>query len=124
MCCTFCFENPGSTTKTIPSIVREVSAIFVLTTTFLPKRGAIEKRKERRLMISELLGMLLKVRMVVSYIIGQAHRSVGEWWRYGRCNRVVKITCVKRCVKKGGGGGWDGLGPRKRERGDWRREVR
>ena len=33
---TFCFENPGSTTKTIPSIVREVSAILVLTTTFLP----------------------------------------------------------------------------------------
>ena len=39
---TFCFENPGSTTKTIPSIVREVSAILVLTTTFLPTK----KRKK------------------------------------------------------------------------------
>ena len=33
---TFCFENPGSTTNTIPSIVREVSAMFVLTTSFRP----------------------------------------------------------------------------------------
>ena len=38
---TFCFENPGSTTNTIPSMVREVSAILVLTTTFLP--GIVEK---------------------------------------------------------------------------------
>ena len=48
MRCTFCFENPGSTTKTIPSIVREVSAIFVLTTTFLPKWGVIEKKNIRK----------------------------------------------------------------------------
>jgi hypothetical protein len=32
----FCFANPGSITYTIPSIVREVSAIFVATTHFLP----------------------------------------------------------------------------------------
>ncbi len=30
---TFCFENPGSTTYTMPSIVSDVSAMFVLTTT-------------------------------------------------------------------------------------------
>jgi hypothetical protein len=29
-------ENPGSTTNTMPSIVKDVSAIFVLTTTFRP----------------------------------------------------------------------------------------
>jgi hypothetical protein len=33
---TFCFANPGSITNTTPSIVREVSAIFVETTTFRP----------------------------------------------------------------------------------------
>lgn len=33
---TFCFANPGSITKTTPSIVREVSAMFVDTTTFRP----------------------------------------------------------------------------------------
>jgi hypothetical protein len=33
---TFYFENPGSTTYTMPSIVREVSAIFVEITHFLP----------------------------------------------------------------------------------------
>jgi hypothetical protein len=33
---TFCFANPGSITKTTPSIVRDVSAIFVETTTFRP----------------------------------------------------------------------------------------
>jgi hypothetical protein len=33
---TFCFENPGSTTYTIPSMVREVSAMLVLTTSFRP----------------------------------------------------------------------------------------
>ena len=33
---TFYFENPGSITYTIPSIVREVSAIFVDTIHFLP----------------------------------------------------------------------------------------
>ncbi len=33
---TFYFENPGSITKVIPSIVREVSAIFVAITIFLP----------------------------------------------------------------------------------------
>ena len=33
---TFCFEKPGSTTYTMPSIVREVSAMFVLTTSFRP----------------------------------------------------------------------------------------
>ena len=33
---TFCFENPGSMTNTIPSMVSEVSAMFVETTTFLP----------------------------------------------------------------------------------------
>lgn len=33
---TFCFANPGSITNTTPSIVREVSAIFVDTTTFRP----------------------------------------------------------------------------------------
>ena len=33
---TFCFEKPGSTTNTIPSIVSEVSAMLVETTTFLP----------------------------------------------------------------------------------------
>ena len=45
VCCTFCFENPGSTTKTIPSIVREVSAMLVLTTTLRP--GQILRRGER-----------------------------------------------------------------------------
>jgi hypothetical protein len=33
---TFCFENPGSITKTIPSIVIEVSATFVAITIFRP----------------------------------------------------------------------------------------
>mmetsp|Transcript_20057 Transcript_20057/g.43894 ORF Transcript_20057/g.43894 Transcript_20057/m.43894 type:complete len:130 (-) Transcript_20057:909-1298(-) len=33
---TFCFENPGSITYTIPSMVREVSAMFVDTTIFRP----------------------------------------------------------------------------------------
>lgn len=33
---TFCFAKPGSITKTTPSIVNDVSAIFVETTTFLP----------------------------------------------------------------------------------------
>lgn len=33
---TFCLAKPGSITKTTPSIVRDVSAIFVDTTTFLP----------------------------------------------------------------------------------------
>lgn len=33
---TFCFENPGSTTYTIPSIVNDVSAIFVATTHLRP----------------------------------------------------------------------------------------
>ena len=36
MDCTFCFAKPGSMTNTTPSIVREVSAIFVETTHFLP----------------------------------------------------------------------------------------
>jgi len=34
---TFCLEKPGSTTYTIPSIVREVSAMFVLTMTLRPE---------------------------------------------------------------------------------------
>ena len=33
---TFCFESPGSTTYTIPSIVSEVSAILVAKIIFLP----------------------------------------------------------------------------------------
>jgi len=33
---TFCLAKPGSITNTTPSIVREVSAILVETTTFLP----------------------------------------------------------------------------------------
>ena len=33
---TFCLENPGSTTYTIPSMVNDVSAIFVDTTIFRP----------------------------------------------------------------------------------------
>eukprot|EP00438_Fugacium_kawagutii_P026864 Skav221160 [mRNA] locus=scaffold85:148155:154619:+ [translate_table: standard] len=33
---TFCFAKPGSTTYTMPSMVMEVSAMFVATTTFLP----------------------------------------------------------------------------------------
>ena len=33
---TFCLANPGSMTNTTPSMVREVSAMFVDTTTFLP----------------------------------------------------------------------------------------
>lgn len=33
---TFCFANPGSITKTTPSMVRDVSAIFVDTTTLRP----------------------------------------------------------------------------------------
>lgn len=33
---TFCFEKPGSTTYTIPSIVSDVSATLVETTTFRP----------------------------------------------------------------------------------------
>jgi hypothetical protein len=33
---TFCLEKPGSTTYTTPSMVKEVSAMLVLTTTFLP----------------------------------------------------------------------------------------
>ena len=33
---TFCFEKPGSTTYTMPSIVSDVSAIFVDTTTLRP----------------------------------------------------------------------------------------
>lgn len=33
---TFCFENPGSITKTTPSIVSDVSAIFVETTHLRP----------------------------------------------------------------------------------------
>ena len=33
---TFCLANPGSITNTTPSIVRDVSAILVETTTFLP----------------------------------------------------------------------------------------
>ena len=32
----FCFENPGSTTYTIPSIVKEVSAMFVDIMTLRP----------------------------------------------------------------------------------------
>ena len=36
MIVTFCLAKPGSMTKTTPSIVRDVSAIFVETTTFLP----------------------------------------------------------------------------------------
>ena len=36
MCNTFCLEKPGSITKTTPSIVSEVSAIFVATTTLRP----------------------------------------------------------------------------------------
>ena len=34
---TFCFAKPGSITKTMPSMVRDVSAMFVDTTHFLPK---------------------------------------------------------------------------------------
>ncbi len=34
--CTFCFEKPGSITNTTPSIVSDVSAIFVETTTLRP----------------------------------------------------------------------------------------
>jgi len=34
----FCFENPGSITYTIPSIVRDVSAIFVARITYEPIR--------------------------------------------------------------------------------------
>ena len=33
---TFCLENPGSMTNTTPSMVREVSAMFVETTTLRP----------------------------------------------------------------------------------------
>ena len=33
---TFCLAKPGSMTKTIPSMVREVSAMLVDTTTFRP----------------------------------------------------------------------------------------
>ena len=33
---TFCLENPGSITYTMPSMVRDVSAMFVETTIFLP----------------------------------------------------------------------------------------
>lgn len=33
---TFCLENPGSTTYTMPSMVSDVSATLVDTTTFLP----------------------------------------------------------------------------------------
>ena len=33
---TFCLLKPGSMTYTIPSMVRDVSATFVLTTTFRP----------------------------------------------------------------------------------------
>eukprot|EP00958_Prasinococcus_capsulatus_P025993 scaffold4518_cov410-Prasinococcus_capsulatus_cf.AAC.13 len=33
---TFCFEKPGSMTYTIPSIVRDVSAMFVDTTILRP----------------------------------------------------------------------------------------
>ena len=38
-------EKPGSTTYTMPSIVREVSAMFVLTMTFRPEeeRGIHEE---------------------------------------------------------------------------------
>lgn len=33
--CTFCFANPGSITNTTPSIVKDVSAMLVDTTTCL-----------------------------------------------------------------------------------------
>jgi hypothetical protein len=37
---TFIFAKPGSTTKYIPSIVRDASAIFVAITHFLEPAGA------------------------------------------------------------------------------------
>jgi len=39
-------EKPGSMTKTTPSIVREVSAMFVETTHFLPKNTFFNPKKK------------------------------------------------------------------------------
>ena len=100
---TFCLANPGSITNTTPSIVRDVSAIFVETTIFLPiapfgrRAGADSKilccKLGGRVEYSgiQLTSPMSEPRLSISRLILLHASSISYWERTKNSINIFKI---------------------------------